>query len=179
MREVHMMSGETRRRALLVTALLLPVTLMKATSSFMGHGSPSGLRSVAAATSPPPPAVTKQRATPDQRQIEAARYAESLRRVPFGAAPLLLQPQSSNASPPQTQQEPSSAVGPVPPFTLGAIMASGANQRALINGRLYVLGESVQDTGWTVDRINSEERLVILREARTGRTVEVRVQAPR
>jgi hypothetical protein len=63
----------------------------------------------------------------------------------------------------------------MPAFELYAIMNTASGDKALINGRSYLVGQSIEKTGWKVRSINVGDRSVVLEEIDGTREITIAV----
>lgn len=178
-----MASPETRRRLSSLGLFVLPLVAVKLASVVMGGPSPSG-----AAASPAQPAEQNATAgaagvtmTPPVQwtaaQRAAADHVRYLTSTTFGPSPMLY---AATPKPPEVQEpDPVLAEQPkpaeIPAFELQAIMNSASGDKAVINGRPYLVGQSVEKAGWTVRSIDVGSRSVVLVENGGAREITITV----
>jgi hypothetical protein len=192
-----MASPEIRRNAVAIAALVMPVLAVKITTIALGQPSiqqaSAEPKPVAAATAA---AVVAKARSFSSQQIAAMQYIQTLRAQPFGPAPIRAENVAPVATQPivtpaQPDPDSTSTIGPVPQFTLTAVMStngivSGSDgtvsvqptRRALINERPYREGEMVKGTTWKIARIDCDKRSVTLRDTQSDRAVTVNVELP-
>ncbi len=176
-----MLSNDAKRRFSSLGLFALPILAVKAAGVLMGGSAPNVSGASAAVTDPATtattPAVSKVEWTVDQRT--AAEHVRQLAGMPFGPAPMLYtavaaapQPKPLEPAPePEKPRDPE-----IPAFALHAVMAAPSGNKALINGRLYQVGQKIAGTTWTLHELNVEQRMVVLAEENSTRTVTLNVQ---
>jgi hypothetical protein len=163
--------------------LLVPVGALKLASLWFSS-SPS-LASVDAAATTSPDATTAVQITPAsrtpeevKRQTAASTYAESMRAKGFGATPFYYEPREDVVTP---EPEPEPGVvqrdPDAPTFSVQVIMASDVETKALIDGKIYRVGDEFRE-GWIVAEIDSFARTVTIADPATGRTSKQSVRFP-
>lgn len=161
-----MLTAETRRRLVIIGMFLVPVALVKATAVFYGSGSPAGAEAASVSLTPVDPSVASDRSpTLSAAESEAADRIAELYQQPVGASPLL----HDVRSPEQVDEQP---VDPGSPNLLvQAILASEQGNTALINGKMYRVGDVFDGTDWQVREINNTTRSVTIVNTTTGREI--------
>ncbi len=160
-----MLTSETRRRLLTGGVFGLPMALVWVTGRMVGGpgtaeaGETPQLAVVALnlddiAAAPPTPA-----------QLAAAKYIDALASEEFGPTPLHHRRPDDAA--PVVIDDPEDA--PVPEFTVTLIMTASTGNRALIDGKVYTVGQELAGTGWTIIDIDARRRLVSIRDPKTER----------
>lgn len=176
-----MLSPDAMRRCSSFGLFVLPILAVKIAGMLMGGSAPS-VGGVAAAVTDPTaadttPATTKVEWTADQRT--AAEHVRQLAGTPFGPAPMLYTAKAVVEAPKEPEPQPEPQKDPeIPAFALHAVMAAPSGNKALINGRLYQVGQRIQGTNWTLRELDTENRSVVLAEDGSKRTVNLSVQRP-
>jgi hypothetical protein len=67
----------------------------------------------------------------------------------------------------------------LPEFDLHAVMTAPNADKALIDGRVYVVGQTVDDTEWLVTGIDVTRRRVTLKNLDTAAEIVISVPRPR
>ena len=161
----------------------LPLVAVKLAASVLGGAAPrnAGAAPAVAATepaSPTGPGLAKIDWTAEQRT--AAAHVRELGASSFGPSPMVELRMSTPPVAPEPVIEPVIMPdAPLPVFTLHAVMTAPNANKALINGRLYQVGQEVDGSGWIVDHINVDARSVTLRNQESQATMVISVQAPR
>jgi hypothetical protein len=180
-----MNSPDSRKRMLSLGALVLPVIAVKLVTTILGHSA-----ATSAQASPRPAAfeaatagANAGRVALTSRQQAAAAYVRQTREQTFGRAPFLFEPKppdstSSTSTTTTPLVQDTQPDRPLPSFTLGAVMASENGQRALINGRPYLVGDQIKDTQWTILAIDIGARSVTLKDGESDRTIVIAVEKP-
>lgn len=177
------MSPELRTHLPAAMAFVLPILFVKGATLFMGDSAPQTAIASVAPKAQPIAATTPVAAAPkmSEKQITAASYVESLRQHSFGPPPFLFE--RSNSAP-KVEETPTDvdpipdSIGPMPTFTLSAVMSAASGRRALINGTPYREGDTISDTTWVIDAIDINTRSVTLRDTNSDRTTTVAVETP-
>lgn len=177
-----MPSPEATRRLTSLGLLVLPLIAVKMASVIMGGSAPASTVAAPAAAvdsaTPATPAPAKIEWTASQRA--AGDHVRQLASEGFGPTPMLYATKPTqpvvhvNPEPPIVEP----AEAEIPEFALHAVMATPSGDKALINGRLYEVGQKVADTAWIVKNINSNERSVTLTESGSSRSVTISVHRP-
>ena len=63
-------------------------------------------------------------------------------------------------------------------ITVQMIMSSASGNTALIDGKPYKVGQKLNESAWTISKIDGEARSVTLENSQTGQSVVVQVQVP-
>lgn len=178
-----MPSPETSRRLMSMGLLALPLAVVKLASVVVGIPS-AKMASVSAAVDSPATGSEGAGIAPmvewTAQQRTAADHLRHLADSPFGPAPMLYvavpevqvtidEPEPEVVAP--TISEP-------PRFTLQAVMAAVTGDVAVINGRMYSVGQTVDGTDWEVQEIDVSRRKAVLFDSEYDRTVTVAVQTP-
>lgn len=171
-----MVSDGMKRRVIGLGVFVLPLVLVKLAGALLVGGPGE----VVGDPIPVPPAPTPtQPPTPDWSwsadQLAAAERIAALRSSPFDETPFYYR-----------QRAPDPGVGvvenPVPDLLgdveLQMILTSETGGRALINGRVYRVGDIIDRIAWIVKEIDGITYSVVLEHPETGRRTTVRVRMP-
>lgn len=176
-----MPSPDSMRRFSSLGLFVLPILAVKFAGMLMGGGSPSVSNASATiadpAANPTAPPAAKVEWNAEQRA--AAEHVRQLAGTPFGPAPMLYTAQAAVVEAVAPAPEPEAPRDPdIPAFALHAVMAAPSGNKALINGRLYQVGQTIQGTNWSLLELDTENRSIVLAEEGSKRTVKLSVVRP-
>jgi hypothetical protein len=103
--------------------------------------------------------LTKVQLTDAQRRV--AEHIASLRAKPFGPSPLFYAT-SEGGLPVETESIISADVN------VQAVLGSAGGNGALVNGKLYRVGDTIQNSPWIVSAIDPAARSITIRHETTG-----------
>ncbi len=164
-----MPSNNSKRRLCDLGIFVLPVALVKIAGSLLGTGGPAD-----ASAAPAPAAVdlAQQAALAatslTSEQLALGEYISQLEQEPFGDVPMYYEPAEEIPEILLTE-DPIMIAVPPPSMTIQAIMSSSNGTTALINGRVYRVGDEVDESGWTIVEIDGDARSLIIQEIGTDR----------
>ena len=168
---------ETKTKIVTFGMFLLPLILVKGTALMLGQGperatagtDPNNVTATTAIIAP----VTREWS---EEQLAATRHVELLRTKRFGPSPLLHQqpppPPNNNTRPPDQPR-----IHPPPNVSVKTILKSGRGNIALINGRLYRVGDKIGD-GWIVTVIDADARSVLIEHEASGEEATLTLPLP-
>jgi hypothetical protein len=175
-----MASHDRNRRLWAVGFFVMTLVAVKLAATMFGGGAPGPAQAspdVSTAGGDPAPGTAPPVAKVEwtERQRAAGEYVRQLAQQSFGPTPLLYtaKPRPGQTSPtiePILQS-------PRPQFVLRAVMATSSGNKALIDGRMYQIGEKVRGSGWVVQTIDIDARSVTLVDI-DGSTIHLTVQTP-
>lgn len=174
-----MSSKRSRQWLVNVCMLLLPLGATKVAAFwFSAPPSPSRASAVSAVAIPAAsPVAASAPLTPAQlrRRAEAAEYVQKTQLEPFGPTPFYYVP----AAPVRVESAPAPVIEQpgVPSFTVQVIMASETDTKALIDGKVYRVGDEFRG-GWIIAEIDSFARTVTIADPATSRTITQAVRMP-
>jgi len=155
-----------------VAVLVVPIVIVKLASGLM---QPSG--AAAALVQPQINAVNEAAIDMPQwtpAQLAAGQHLLALRAQPFGPSPLLVN--STPAPVDATGETPTAETRPdQPEFALQAILNSAVGEKAVINGRLYAVGETIGLSSWRLVAADSDAREAVLIDGETGNSMTITV----
>ena len=162
----HSLTG-TAAFAILPLLLLLKTTiaLLGGPSSAQATIQPALVIDPSGGGAPQEPWTAQQRA--------AADHIEFLKDQPFGPSPL-----HRPAAPITPDQTPVVSQPNLPTVRVQMIMASVSGSVALIDGKSYRVGDSLEKTSWIIAAIDADALAVTFKHARTGETTVISVQTP-
>ncbi len=171
-----MVSDGMKRRMIGLGVFALPLVLVKVAGVLLG-GVPED---AGAGLIPPPP--THRTAplvpTPDwswsEEQLSAAEYVTAMRSRSFEDTPFYYRTRAPD--PGGVIEVPVPDL--LPDVELQMILTSETGGRALINGRVYRVGDMIDGIGWIVKEIDGITYSVVLEHPETGRRTTVRVRMP-
>jgi len=161
-----MLTTERKRRIVIIGMFRVPVGLVKGTAVFYGAGAPAGAEAATSKLTPVEPAdVARQSSAWSPQHRAAAERVAALCQQPVGPSPLLHNVSADDGTG-------SHAVEPgAPNLLVQAILASPEGSTALLNGRMYRVGDTFDGTDWKVTAINNESRSVTLTNTSNGNEI--------
>ena len=170
-----MPSNHTKRRLSDLGIFVLPVVLVKIAGTFLGTGSPSD-----ASAAPTPVALDAIQqfahvtTNYTEEQLELVEYISQLEQEEFGQTPMYYEP-AEELPEILISEDPILMELPPPTMVIQAIISSSQGATALINGKVYRVGDEVDESGWTVIEINADSRSLVIKENDSERTETVSV----
>ncbi len=162
----HSLTG-TAAFAILPLLLLLKTTI----ALFGGPSSVQATIQPALVTDPSGASTPPERWTEQQRA--AADHIEFLKDQPFGPSPL-----HRLAAPITPDQAPVVSRPDLPTVRVQMIMASSSGNAALIDGKRYRVGDSLDKTSWVIAVIDADALAVTFKHVQSGQTTVISVQTP-
>ncbi len=166
-REIKHSLASTAAFAIVPLLLLLKMTiaLFGGPSSVQATIQPALVIDLSGSGAPQEPWTEQQRA--------AADHIEFLKDQPFGPSPLYRT--AASITPDQT---PVVSRPDLPTVRVQMIMASSSGNAALIDGKRYRVGDSLDKTSWVIAVIDADALAVTFKHARTGETTVISVHTP-
>lgn len=112
-------------------------------------------------------------AAPTPAQSAAAARVDALLHSDFGPTPF--HHRRAGETPVVIENPEDSSV---PRFSVKLIMATSSGNRAVIDGKVYQVGDKLGDTGWVIVSIDAQTRSVSIRDPRTERVRMGTVDSP-
>jgi len=110
-------------------------------------------------------------------QTAAASYAKGTRAQGFRDTPFFYEPKPAQVTTTPTHPTAEPEAPGVPTFAVQVIMASDTETKALIDGKVYRVGDDFRD-GWVIAEIDSFGRTVTIADPATSRTSTRSVRLP-
>lgn len=179
-----MPSPEATRRLMSLGLLALPIAAVKLASLMIGIPSAKATASASAVATPAAGDSGNAAATPrvewTKEQRAAAEHVRQLAASGFGPAPMLYvaSPEVQIAIEDPVPEILAPTIPQPPRFTLQAVMAAVTGDSAVINGRMYSVGQTIEGTDWEVQEIDVSRRKAVLFDSEYDRTVTIAVQTP-
>lgn len=171
-----MMTIENKRRLMRIGVFLIPVVLVKGASFFSSAASPTGAEAAQAlAPVPETPVDAASNDAISQERRDAAVKIAALYKQPFGETPLYF-----DIREPAPGDNQAVKIDPgAPALIVQAILASssgGGRDTALINNKMYKVGDEFEKSGWFITAIDNKSRAVTLKDSKSDREVTVNVR---
>ena len=167
-----MLTSERKRQLTVLGVFLIPVVLVKGTSTFYGGGSPASASAAINAVQQieTHAAVSNAIQWTDAQRAAAVRVA-ALYDAPFESTPLYYDAVEDGGGESMVPVDPS-----MPTMIVQAILTGANGATALINNTAYRVGDVFEETTWTIVEIDNDSRTVTLKNTNTGKTAEAAVQ---
>lgn len=176
-----MASTDTKRKLAALGVFAMPLLLVMGAKSYFGTGGPKAAQATPIEeVAPDKPKKNAVKApTYTERQLAAARFADSVRTQPMGASPFFFESRATSTPDQPVEVDPVTFEPGVPKFTVQAILASSSGKTALIDGKACREKDKVRGTDWEVVSIDADGRSVTLRDTTRDRTITVKVETPK
>lgn len=156
-----------------VTFAILPLlVIIKSADTLFGSGPEIAQASYDRLSFIVSDADEKDEVSLSDQQKEAFNYIAILKTQQFGSSPLHRVVENSVIEKPSTHAK-STALQ----ITIQIIMSSSAGNTALINGKVYKVGQKFEEY-WIIHKIDGEDRSVTLENIKTGKYLVFEVQTP-
>ncbi len=171
-----MPSDLLKRRIGDIAAFLIPLALVKVAAVAIGKGEPPGARGSVVASTPIEPidldfSTSLESLTPEQ--LAAAQHLDALKVEPFGDAPFYYRLRDQD-NPVTVDPNDHPVVDPDPDIRVQMIMTERGGGRALINGKLYKVGDELEGVRLRLVEVDGAAYAVVLEDPRSG--VRTRVE---
>lgn len=168
-----MMTIENKRRMFRIGMFLAPVILVKGAGMFLGETAPAGAEAAQVLTPVVEATVNAASKTTISEQSRAAALKiAALYKQPFGETPLYF-----DVREPVAGNEHAVIIEPgAPSVMVQAILASTSGDTALINNKMYKVGDEFDKTGWFITNIDNKARAVTLKDSKSDREVTAAVR---
>lgn len=164
-----------------LVVFILPVVLVKVGGSLFGSAGPSTAVGSSSAVKPRPfkPPAGARAVSWTAQQKAAADHVALLKTEPFGSTPFYYR--QSVISKTAVIEDPGqrSPDDAPPDLNVQVVMTTRRGNVALIDRRLYRVGDLIKDEDWRVIKIDGHDRSVTLRHEETQRTAIIYVPTSR
>lgn len=160
--------------ATLTFAILPVLVIVKSADTLFGGGPGIAIASHDRLPFIIPDADQKDEVSLSDQQVQALDHIAILKAQQFGSSPLHRVVDNGKVIKKPSTQIVSSKLQ----VTVQIIMTSTAGNTALIDGKVYKVGQSLAKTSWLISKIDGEARSVTLENTNTGQTLEFVVQSP-
>lgn len=164
-----MPSDLLKRRIGDIAAFLIPLVLVKVAAVAIVEGAPPGARGAVAATPIEPVelhfSTTSSSFTPEQ--FAASQHLDALKDEPFGDPPFYYRIRSKSGDPVMVDPI-GNPDGDAPEIKVQMIMAARGGGSALINGKLYKVGDELKGLGLRLVEVDGVAYEVILEDLRSA-----------
>jgi hypothetical protein len=178
-----MASADTKRKLMTLGVFATPMILVMVAKSYFGTPGPTAAQATPIEETSPDKSKKNAVKAPTftERQIVAARYADSVRTQPMGGSPFYFESRNTTVTTPKSDGpvDPVAFDPGIPQFTVQAILASSSGKTALIDGKPCRENEKIRGTDWEVETIDPDGRSVTLHDTKRERTVTVTVETPK
>jgi hypothetical protein len=178
-----MASVDSKRKLMTLGVFAAPMVLVMVAKSYFGTPGPTAAQATPIEEVSPDKSKKNAVKAPTftERQVTAARYADSVRTQPMGSSPFYFESRNTTVSTATNEVpvDPVTFEPGVPKFTVQAILASSSGKTALIDGKPCRENEMVRGTDWEVVTIDPDRRAVTMSDTKRERTVTVTVETPK
>ncbi len=175
-----MPSDLLKRRIGDIAAFLIPLVLVKVAALALVDRAPRGARGavVARPIDPVDLDFSRSSASLTPEQFAAAQHLDALTDEPFGDAPFYYRIRSKSGDPVIVDPIDNPHVD-APDIKVQMILAARGGGSALINGKLYRVGDELKGLGLRLVEVDGVAYEVVLEDPRSGLRMRVELERPR